>query len=229
MADTRIKDLGVIPYLDNADTIAVYDNSTTIDNKVSISTLATRVGAILGNANGDIASLLNKTIDADATGNSIKNIADASIKTAAGIDTRKIGNGDVTNTEMSYMSGVTLGVQKQIDTLSAQLVEAGVPQRSVTFQKTSSSSNTITITEAEIQIAAGLTESLLYSVRFDNVYYQVRTAPTNLTGRTEFSTNVEFTGQIDNSVSHLKSLIFTLANASEDYNMTIQFTTVNAS
>ena len=61
-------------------------------------------------------TLTNKTIDADGTGNSITNIEDANIKTAAAIDATKIANGTVTNTEFQYVGGVTSDIQTQINT-----------------------------------------------------------------------------------------------------------------
>ena len=46
----------------------------------------------------------NKTIDADGTGNSITNIEDANIKSAAAIDATKIADGSVTSTCLLYTS-----------------------------------------------------------------------------------------------------------------------------
>ena len=57
----------------------------------------------------------NKTIDADATGNSITNIEDANIKAAAAIDAAKIHNGTISNTEFGYLNGVSSAIQTQID------------------------------------------------------------------------------------------------------------------
>ena len=61
----------------------------------------------------------NKTIDQDATGNSITNIADASIKASAGIDATKIADGSVTSTEFKYINSLTDNAQTQLDGKSA--------------------------------------------------------------------------------------------------------------
>ena len=57
-------------------------------------------------------TLTNKTIDAD--NNTITNIGDSEL--SSGISATKIGNGDVDNTELSYLNGVTSAIQTQIDT-----------------------------------------------------------------------------------------------------------------
>jgi hypothetical protein len=57
----------------------------------------------------------NKTIDQDGTGNSITNIADASIKASAGIDATKISDGSISNTEFKYLNNLSDNVQSQLD------------------------------------------------------------------------------------------------------------------
>ena len=57
----------------------------------------------------------NKTFDADGTGNSITNIENADIKSAAAIDASKIANGNVSSAEFQYLDGVTSAIQTQID------------------------------------------------------------------------------------------------------------------
>src|SRR6056300_1487679 len=72
----------------------------------------------LPNATGTVSlldnteTLTNKTIDAD--NNTITNIGDDEL--SSGISAFKIGNGDVDNTELSYLNGVTSSIQTQIDT-----------------------------------------------------------------------------------------------------------------
>jgi hypothetical protein len=61
---------------------------------------------------GSTDTLTNKTIDAD--NNTITNIGDDEL--SSGISAAKIGNGDVDNTELSYLNGVTSSIQTQIDT-----------------------------------------------------------------------------------------------------------------
>ena len=57
----------------------------------------------------------NKTIDQDGTGNSITNIANASIKAAAAIDATKIADGSVTSTEFQYINTLSSNAQTQLD------------------------------------------------------------------------------------------------------------------
>ena len=58
----------------------------------------------------------NKTIDADATGNSVTNIEDANIKASAAIDATKIADGSVTSAEFQYINTLSSNAQTQIDT-----------------------------------------------------------------------------------------------------------------
>ena len=60
-------------------------------------------------------TLTGKTIDADATGNSITNIEDANIKASAAIDATKIADGSVTSTEFQYINTLSSNAQDQID------------------------------------------------------------------------------------------------------------------
>lgn len=61
-------------------------------------------------------SLSNKTINADV--NTITNIDDNEIKANAGINATKIGTGTVSNTEFSYLDGVTSPIQTQINSIA---------------------------------------------------------------------------------------------------------------
>jgi len=63
----------------------------------------------------------NKTIDVDATGNSITNLANANIKSAAAIDATKIADGSVTSAEFQYIGGLTSDAQTQIDAKQATI------------------------------------------------------------------------------------------------------------
>jgi len=58
--------------------------------------------------------LTNKSIDSD--NNTITNIVNADIKSAAAIDAAKIHNGTVSNTEFGHLNGVTSAIQTQLDT-----------------------------------------------------------------------------------------------------------------
>lgn len=61
-------------------------------------------------------TLTNKIID--ATSNTINNIGNSQIKSAAGIDVTKIADGSVTNTEFQYLSNVSSNVVGIDDTLT---------------------------------------------------------------------------------------------------------------
>jgi hypothetical protein len=63
----------------------------------------------------------NKTIDVDATGNSITNLANANIKSGAAIDATKIADGSVTSAEFQYIGGLTSDAQTQIDAKQATI------------------------------------------------------------------------------------------------------------
>jgi len=78
----------------------------------NISTLTNDSGFITASTTD---TLTNKTIDADGTGNSITNIEDANIKSAAAIDASKIADGSVSNAEFQRLDGVTSDIQTQLD------------------------------------------------------------------------------------------------------------------
>jgi len=66
-----------------------------------------------------VTTFTNKTIDEDATGNAITNLANASIKAAAAIDATKIADGTVTNAEFQYINSLSSNAQSQIDLKAA--------------------------------------------------------------------------------------------------------------
>ena len=66
------------------------------------------------------STLTNKTLDADATGNSVTNIENANIKSGAAIDASKIHDGNVDNTEFGHLNGVSDNIQTQLDTKSSK-------------------------------------------------------------------------------------------------------------
>ena len=59
-----------------------------------------------------VTTFTNKTIDEDATGNAITNLANASIKAAAAIDATKIADGTVTSTEFQYINSLSSNAQE---------------------------------------------------------------------------------------------------------------------
>jgi len=85
-------------------------------NNVNLSTLTT--GLITASSTD---TLTNKTIDVDATGNSITNLANANIKTAAAIDATKIADGSVTSAEFQFINSLSSNAQTQIDSKQATI------------------------------------------------------------------------------------------------------------
>jgi hypothetical protein len=79
-------------------------------------------------------TLTNKSIDSD--NNTITNIVNADIKSAAAIDAAKIANGSVSSAEFQYLDGVTSAIQTQIDTKTT--LAAVYPVGSIYINATSS-------------------------------------------------------------------------------------------
>ena len=99
-------------------TVSLLDNTETLTNKTinTASNTITIVEADISDLQsyilaGSTDTLTNKTIDAD--NNTITNIGDSEL--SSGISATKIGNGDVDNTELSYLNGVTSSIQTQLD------------------------------------------------------------------------------------------------------------------
>jgi len=100
-------------------TIVLQDTTDTLTNK-TINTASNTISIVEADISdlqsyilaGSTDTLTNKTIDAD--NNTISNIGDSEL--SSGISATKIGNGDVDNTELSYLNGVTSAIQTQIDT-----------------------------------------------------------------------------------------------------------------
>jgi len=85
-------------------------------NAVNLSTLTN--GLITASSTD---TLTNKTIDADGTGNSITNIENANIKSAAAIDATKIADGSVTSTEFQFINSLSSNAQTQINSKQATI------------------------------------------------------------------------------------------------------------
>src|SRR5210317_1802480 len=100
-------------------TIVLQDTTDTLTNK-TINTASNTISIVEADISdlqsyilaGSTDTLTNKTIDAD--NNTLSNIGDSEL--SSGISATKIGNGDVDNTELSYLNGVTSAIQTQIDT-----------------------------------------------------------------------------------------------------------------
>ena len=79
-----------------------------------------------GQAHSDVTAsstttFTNKTIDVDATGNSLTNIANANIKSGAALDATKIADGSVTSTEFQFINSLSSNAQTQINTKQATI------------------------------------------------------------------------------------------------------------
>jgi hypothetical protein len=109
---------------------------------------------IIGNLSGapsstvvgisDTQTLTNKSIDSD--NNTITNIVNADIKSAAGIDATKIADGSVNNTEFQYLNGVTSNIQTQITNIvfGTQYQTASSEAESTTTSTTLQDKTTLT-------------------------------------------------------------------------------------
>jgi len=112
---------------DATDTLVGKATTDTLTNKtltspvINTPTGITKSDVGLGNVdntsdatkNSASVTLTNKTID--AASNTISNLADTNIAVAAAIDATKIGGGLVSNTEFSYLDGVTSAIQTQLN------------------------------------------------------------------------------------------------------------------
>jgi hypothetical protein len=116
-------------------------------------TKAAPTGNVVGDS--DVMTLTNKTIAAGS--NTITGLADANIVTAAGINATKLGNGDVTNTQLSYLNTTTSNIQTQINNCAQQSV-SGFTQASVT------TTTAATTTIATISTASNTTYGINISV-----------------------------------------------------------------
>ena len=105
-------DVGYLTAETDSQTLSFSTPTLTISNgnNVDLSTLTT--GLITASSTD---TFTNKTIDVDATGNSLTNIANANIKAAAAIDATKLADGSVSNTELQYINSLTSNAQDQID------------------------------------------------------------------------------------------------------------------
>ena len=97
----------------NATVAPVFSNITTTPTTLSGYGITDAVTAT------STTTLTNKTFDADGTGNSITNIENADIKSAAAIDAAKIADGTVSNTEFQYINSLSSNVQNQLNELTA--------------------------------------------------------------------------------------------------------------
>jgi hypothetical protein len=126
MVDSKLSALTAITALDDADLLLTTDTSATESKKITRANFVTDMAQTT-------QTLTNKTFDADGTGNSITNIENADIKSAAGIAVNKLAaltaselmvtdvsgfattSAGVSATEASYLNGVTSAIQTQLN------------------------------------------------------------------------------------------------------------------
>ena len=99
----------------------------------------------------------NKTIDADATGNSITNIEDANIKSAAAIDATKIADGSVTSTEFQYINTLSSNAQTQLNNAYSS-TDSNLTMQNVNSVRRGASDTGITNESAKIGFYVGAVE-----------------------------------------------------------------------
>ncbi len=81
---------------------------------VRLSSNAT-IGGVTPISADSTTTFLNKTFDADGTGNSLTNIDDSNIKSGADINAAKIADGTISNAEFLHLNGVSSNIQSQLD------------------------------------------------------------------------------------------------------------------
>ena len=123
-AQVTVQDLDFIGDTGGAQSIDLDSQTLTITGGTGISSVGSAQTITL-NIDSTVATLTgtqiltNKSIDSD--NNTITNIVNADIKSAAAIDATKIANGSVSNTEFQYLDGVTSAIQTQINTKQATI------------------------------------------------------------------------------------------------------------
>ena len=111
-------DAGYLTAETDNQTLSFSTPTLTISNGNNVNLSALTTGLITASSTD---TLTNKTIDVDATGNSITNLANANIKTAAAIDATKIADGSVTSAEFQFINSLSSNAQTQIDSKQATI------------------------------------------------------------------------------------------------------------
>ncbi len=93
----------------------VSTDGATLDSHIATLNAHGTTGDIVGTS--DSQTLTNKIIN--AANNTITNITNTEIQAAAAIDTTKLADGSISNTEFQYLNGLTSNIQTQLDNKSA--------------------------------------------------------------------------------------------------------------
>jgi hypothetical protein len=117
-------------------------------------------------------TLTNKTIDADGTGNSITNIEDANIKSAAAIDASKIADGSVSNAEFQRLDGVTSDIQTQLDAKGDVTASSTDTFTNKTIDADGTGNSITNIEDANIKAAAAIDASKIADGSVSNAEFQ---------------------------------------------------------
>ena len=159
----------------------------------------------------------NKTIDQDATGNSITNLANASIKASAGIDATKIADGSVTSTEFKYINTLSDNAQTQIDGKS--------PTAGNTSLVTTGALDTGSITSNFGNINIGASTITTTGAVATGAITAGGTISGNLTGNVTGNTSGSSGSTTGNAATATTSTNVTVADESTDTSCNVLFTT----
>ena len=135
----------------------------------NISTLTNDSGFITASTTD---TLTNKTIDADGTGNSITNIEDANIKSAAAIDASKIADGSVSNAEFQRLDGVTSDIQTQLDAKGDVTASSTTTFTNKTIDADGTGNSITNIEDANIKAAAAIDAAKIADGSVSNTEFQ---------------------------------------------------------
>ena len=157
--------------------IIAYDNSSSkyINQTASEAGLATSAQGALADTAVQPAStntLTNKTIDADGTGNSITNIEDANIKSAAAIDASKIADGSVSNAEFQRLDGVTSDIQTQLDAKGDVTASSTTTFTNKTIDADGTGNSITNIEDANIKSSAAIDAAKIADGSVSNAEFQ---------------------------------------------------------
>ena len=135
----------------------------------NISTLTNDSGFITASTTD---TLTNKTIDADGTGNSITNIEDANIKSAAAIDASKIADGSVSNAEFQRLDGVTSDIQTQLDAKGDVTASSTTTFTNKSIDADGTGNSITNIEDANIKASAAIDASKIADGSVSNAEFQ---------------------------------------------------------